>query len=254
MKFFWLFVTALFFAPGGAAQESQLPPQMPEAVAVSFNQTGGMSRSYRRFGIENGNFEFEELKGNQEPPKKWTASVSRAELAKIYRVFVENKFDTIKNDERKGIVYDAGSESISLSAGAGKYFGVTYGKNSPLSGKNLERYQRVKKALDDFVARRQHKKTENSSNDNQELSEAEKRIEGDWRAEGNNGRYGWFLEWTFADGNFEQKGYPPIYQAGKYRVIGVRGDKVTLELYDQKGNFGEGKRTVEIISGSEGKV
>jgi hypothetical protein len=112
------------------------------------------------------------LKGNQEPPIKWTASVSRAELAKLYRVFVENNSTRLKTTNGKAL-FTTPVRKASAFPPERAIFWVTYGKNSPLSGKNLERYQRVKKALDDFVARRQHKKTENSSNDDQELSEAE---------------------------------------------------------------------------------
>lgn len=246
MKILLLLIFAFIFTQACEAQ-SLLPQQMPENVAISFNKNGGMSRSYRRIRIENGNLEFEELKGSQQPPQKWSSAISAKDLAELYRVFVENKFDTIKNDERKGIVNDAGSENIAVSAGANKYFQVTYGLNSQLSGNNLQRYQTIRKALDDFIARHQNKKTDNSSNGNLESREAEERIQGVWRAEGKNGGYGWFLEWTFDHGNFKQTGYPPIFQEGKYRIIGMQGNKLTLELYEQKGNFGEEKRNVEII-------
>ena len=57
----------------------------------------------------------------------------------------------------------------------------------------------------------------------------------------------WFLEWTFAGGKFLQTGYPPIKQEGKYRVVKQSDDKLTLELYEQKGNFGTKDRRVEIV-------
>ena len=85
MKFFWLFISALFFAQSCQAQESQLP-QMPETIAISFNQNGAMSRSFRRIRIENGKFKFEQLEGNQQPLRKWTSAVSRDDLAKLYLV------------------------------------------------------------------------------------------------------------------------------------------------------------------------
>lgn len=88
---------------------------MPEEFTITFNQNGGMSRSFRRFRIENGKLEFEELKGNQQPLQKWSSIVSREDLSRLYRIFVENKFDLIKNDERKGIVNDGGSENIAQS-------------------------------------------------------------------------------------------------------------------------------------------
>lgn len=41
-------------------------------------------------------------------------------------------------------------------------------------------------------------------------------------------------------------GYPAILQEGKYRVLSDEGGKLILELYDQKGTFGEETRKMEI--------
>jgi hypothetical protein len=72
-------------------------------------------------------------------------------------------------------------------------------------------------------------------------------IQGMWRMTGQNGMYGWFLEWTFDGGRFDLKGYPPLAQDGKYRIIKTDGHKLTLELYDQKGNFGTENSQIEVI-------
>jgi hypothetical protein len=224
---------------GCRAQDTQLPAEMPEKIAVYFNESGGMMRAYKKVTIDGGALEFEELKGGSRTPSKWSAPVSREELAGLYKVFVENRFDAIENDERRGIVYDAGSESVSLSVGGLKSFGVTYGKNSPLSGKNLARYQIVRRALDEFVARRQPAA--------QSIAENEAFIQGTWRAAGGDGIRAWFLEWTFADGTFKQTGYPPIVQEGRYKVTSATGDRITLELYDQKGTFGAENRELQIL-------
>ncbi len=83
--------------------------------------------------------------------------------------------------------------------------------------------------------------------------EHEKFIQGKWRLEGEHPKdksgYSrvWFLEWTFADGKFLQTGYPPITQEGKYRIVKQSDDKLTLELYEQKGNFGTKDRQIEIV-------
>ena len=143
-------MSSLFFIQGCAAQ-SALPAKMPANITVYWNQSGGMSRSYTKVTIDDGVLVFEDLRGSRQKPQKWSAAVSREDLANLYKVFVDNKFDTIENDERKGIVYDAGSESISISINKLKSFGVTYGKNSPLSGKNLERYRKVRRALEDMI-------------------------------------------------------------------------------------------------------
>ena len=111
-----------------------------------------MLRAYKRITIDGRDLKFEELKGNQQEPLKWSAAINDEDLAKLYKTFVDNKFDTIKNDARKGIVYDAGSENISISSGASFSFQTSSGPNSPLSGRNLERYQAVSRAIDDLVS------------------------------------------------------------------------------------------------------
>src|SRR5215208_4772438 len=75
----------------------------------------------------------------------------------------------------------------------------------------------------------------------------DKLIQGTWRLEGNNGGHSWFLEWKFAEGKFTLSGYPPLYQEGSYRIIQTVGAKLTLELYDQKGNFGTETSQIEIV-------
>jgi hypothetical protein len=87
---------------------------------------------------------------------------------------------------------------------------------------------------------------------NESLVEAEKAdekfIQGTWQLRGENDGHAWFLEWTFDQGKFNLKGYPPLYQEGKYRIVKTEGNKMTLELYDQQGNFGTENRRIEVIS------
>lgn len=154
MKLF-LFIMSLFLIQTCQAQ-SQLPKQMPEKVVFSLSQNGGMSRSYKKIKIENGVLEFEELKGNQNDPQKWSVNISAGEIEKLYKVFFESKFDLIKNDARQGIVYDAGSENIVISFSRSKYFHVASGKTSPLSGNNLSRYQSVRMAIYNLIGKYQN--------------------------------------------------------------------------------------------------
>ena len=53
-------------------------------------------------------------------------------------------------------------------------------------------------------------------------------IQGTWRLEGKNDeKHSWMLEWTFDQGKFKLVGYPPLYQAGKYRIIKTEANKMT---------------------------
>jgi len=153
-----LIILSLFFAANCEAQ-SHLPKQMPSELHISSSISGGMLRAYTRITIDGHDLKFEELKGNQPEPLKWSAAINDQDLEKLYKAFVDNKFDTIKNDARKGIVYDAGSENISISSGSSFSFQTSSGPNSPLSGRNAERYQVVSQAIDDLVSRYRDKKT-----------------------------------------------------------------------------------------------
>jgi hypothetical protein len=245
MTLLYLFLALSIFCTGCAAQTTALPKEAPADVSFDYYQGGAMSRSYRKFDIENGMLTFEELRNRQEPKIAWTAKVTTAEIADLYKAFRTNGFDTIQNDERDAIVHDAGSESISISLGIGKTYRVTYGHNSPLSGRNLERYRAVKKALDALLAR--HGSSKKPPDDDP--------LTGTWRAAGDHGNgHTWYLQWKFADGEFEMQGYPPILQKGKYQIAGSSDGKFSLVLFDQSGNFGAEERTVEVAFGPDGTL
>ncbi len=81
-------------------------------------------------------------------------------------------------------------------------------------------------------------------------------IQGNWYLSGqldskDGHGFSWFLEWTFDHGKFNLSGYPPLHQEGKYRVVKTDGDKLTLELYEQKGNFGTENSRIEIVVDKE---
>ena len=193
---------------------SQLPERMPEDVNISLNQTGAMMRSHKKITVTPTTLEFDELKGNGSARVKWSKEIERKDAEKLYAVLVNNQFDTIRNDKQTEIAHDAGCEHISLSLGVGRTYNAVYGKNSPLSGSNLKRFQVVSKAINELLAKYQ----EGGGEDIELTAEY---LQGTWRAAGETpDRHTWFLEWTFKDGRFKQTGYPPIKQEGKYRCSG----------------------------------
>lgn len=234
---FLLTVFCLVFVASCSAQ-TQLPREMPDDVSISLNQTGGMMRAHRKIKVTAGSIEFDELKGDGSAQTKWTKEISRDDAKKLYAVFVENKFDTIRNDVRTETVHDAGSQYIQLSLGVGETFNAVYGKNSPMSGSSLKHYNAVAKAINELLAK---------YNSDAAIELDEDYLQGKWRAAGESpGRHAWFIDWTFDDGKFKQTGYPAILQEGKYRVVSEEDGKLVLELYDQKGTFGEKTRQMEI--------
>jgi hypothetical protein len=54
------------------------------------------------------------------------------------------------------------------------------------------------------------------------------------------------IEWTFDSGRFRQSGYPPLVSEGRYRVVRSGEAAITLTVFEQKGNFSESDRTIEI--------
>lgn len=123
--------------------QSKLPKEMPSDVEMNFNENGGMTPYFTSIKIKGESLNYKaRLPQTGQKEITWTANISGADKAKLYQLFVENKFDSIKNEERKGIVYDAGSEGVNISFGK-ESFQVSSGANSPLSSQNQTRYHAV---------------------------------------------------------------------------------------------------------------
>jgi hypothetical protein len=127
--------------------QSNLPKAAPAGVEISFHQDAGMIHAYKKINIAGNVLTYEELKDNQKNPVKWTIKIPAAEQSSLYALFVENNFDLIKNEEREGIVYDAGSETVFLKLDQQTLYSVSYGANSPLSKENTLKYQQIANAI-----------------------------------------------------------------------------------------------------------
>ena len=83
-------------------------------------------------------------------------------------------------------------------------------------------------------------------------SPAERFIQGAWYYAGTvpgtpqHRAISFHIEWTFDSGRFRQSGYPPLLSEGRYRVVRSTQSTITLTLFEQKGNFSEADRTIEI--------
>lgn len=141
------FSTPLFVqCSGNIFQKSELPAEMPEKTVMKFSQNGGMAPTFKEIEISEKRLFIKERTFDDRTPRSSYAVISVDEMSEVYRVFVSNKFDTIQNDERDSIVYDAPSEGIYVRAGKVSK-NISYGMNSPLSGSHLERYKAVKSAI-----------------------------------------------------------------------------------------------------------
>jgi len=146
-----------FFNTACAVEKSKLPKEMPYGVEIRFNSNYGGSPAYKTIVIKTSELSFEAREYVPERKTfemtKWTAKISGEDLAKLYQVFLENNFDVIENDERQGITYDAPSEGVFIGFNEKVSFQQSYGDNQPMSGKNLRRYQAVKLAIFNLVAK-----------------------------------------------------------------------------------------------------
>ena len=143
----------LFFSTFGISScipnpfaETKLPKEMPERTSFRYTSGGGMVPAWYRVEIRKNILSVEDKDAQKDLPDKWFAEITKDEKQAIYKVFYENKFDLIENEERKEIVYDAGSESVYI--GAGKVSkNVSYGMNSPLSRRNAARWSAAAAAI-----------------------------------------------------------------------------------------------------------
>src|SRR5215218_9637584 len=102
--FIGLIVTLLNFSVFECgAQTSKLPREMPETAEIRFNKNAGMLYAFTNIAIANRTITVEEKNGDEKEPRKWSARILPEEQENLYKIFVENKFDTVKNDIREGI-------------------------------------------------------------------------------------------------------------------------------------------------------
>ncbi|MEZ5346142.1 MAG: hypothetical protein R2681_11385 [Pyrinomonadaceae bacterium] len=134
---------AWFVPPSGAAG---FPKVMPADVKMTYYNHGGMTDSWERIEIFERSISFEVKEMDNQETKSWKSEITREESEVIYRTFVENRFDKIKNKKQGEIVYDAGSETLSIKAGDVDK-SISYGPNSPLSLTNEERFNNIFQAV-----------------------------------------------------------------------------------------------------------
>jgi len=131
----------------GCEAQTKLPKEMPSDARMSFSSNGGMSPYFTNIEIEGEQLIFKEKMPdaikNKIKQSNWTAKITPEDKINLYKLFVENKFDQIKNETNKSITYDAGSEGISLAYAPDKHFNVQSGANFPLSSKNKLRYRNI---------------------------------------------------------------------------------------------------------------
>jgi hypothetical protein len=128
--------------------EFKLPREVPPAFEIEWNQFSSMGRSSEIIKLNKNVLTHEQKNAGEKNAVKWTADVSAEDIKALYGLFVENRFDLIKNEGRKGMVLDAGSQAVRMTIeNGGGFHNVQYGPNSPLSDENKIKYQKLADAI-----------------------------------------------------------------------------------------------------------
>lgn len=61
------------------------------------------------------------------------------------------------------------------------------------------------------------------------------------------GGFSSYLTWGFTGGRFTLEGYPPLRQAGRFRLIAQRENTYRLQLYDQSGDLPTDDRELLVV-------
>ena len=133
------------------AESSKLPARMPETVKMSYYKGDGRVIRSTTISIEGDQLSYKQTTGPERNDQNWTKKITPADKAALYKAFVDNKFDLIKNDPGSQ-ANDTPSESIWLSLDTDKATQVTWDPiRSPLSGVSRKRFEAVRQALLDLA-------------------------------------------------------------------------------------------------------
>ena len=158
MTKFWLCVLAIFASSIFSSCEAQtkpeaqtkLPKELPPSVEIIYISQGSFAPTFFSPVIAG-----DTMKVVDEPPDaerkrfSWNAKLNDDDLKNLYQVFVENKFDSIKPNEKIDVP-DGKSRSIELKFD-GKRFYAVKGDGIETTKVSGERFNNVEKAVGDLV-------------------------------------------------------------------------------------------------------
>ncbi len=145
-----LFLVILYSCVG----KSKLPETMPEQTTISYSESYGMSPYFITIEITGDTLTFTE-----HPPAinvgeiKWFKKIKIADKEKLYKLFVKNKFDKIKNKQAKKITYDAPSKGISIILSPDIMYNAHSNANFLLSDKDGIRFYTIVNAIKDLATK-----------------------------------------------------------------------------------------------------
>ena len=140
----------LFFYPmnflSSLFQRSKLPIIPPSKTSIEYIQTGGMLNQGNRIYIspDSSYFSFH----YQDAKNKIYFETNEEEFRKLYQVFLENKFDRIK--EEKVMLYDAGGSHVALRF-EDKFISKASGETSSILEKWSKNYWNIVDSINAFI-------------------------------------------------------------------------------------------------------
>lgn len=127
-------------------QKARLPKEMPAATEMKYSRSKGRGTPAGSvfIQIKGSQIIIEENGQTNDERNKFEAEISKEDKEKLYKVFVENDFNSIESEEK---ATDHDSETVSISAN-GLSHSVSNGSQYTFKDNNhLERFNRVAQAI-----------------------------------------------------------------------------------------------------------
>lgn len=139
--------------PPAQTEESKLPPEMPEAVEMQYGKNDGQVRYSTHITVKGDQLIYNETMGPHTVPIDWSRNISAADREELYKAFVENKFDLIRNDPGN-LANDTPGETISISPNGDPRSSTSVTWDPvvlPLSGVSQARFEAIRQVFLDLA-------------------------------------------------------------------------------------------------------
>ncbi len=113
---------------------------------MTYSDHGGMAPAWLTIEVKDKKLFVKEKKMADVNETLSFCDLSEKEIASLYGVFVENKFDLIENQQPDEVVYDAGSSGLRIAAGEISH-SVSSGANAPLASSDQVRFGKIRGAF-----------------------------------------------------------------------------------------------------------
>ncbi len=146
-----LLLLFIFVSCINTSAQTGLPDTWPADMVLTITYGGGMRDFTSHLEIKQTG-SFYETKGEEGHTKKGL-SFTQTQLDELLGLLRSNEFNRIRSDLRKGIVYDMGTTTITLTWGA-QHLSVSTGSSTEIPEIYKEQYQVIDSYIDKLLANR----------------------------------------------------------------------------------------------------